>query len=309
VRHYVENFHGTDTSRTYWKRLSVMVRDLDARTIDDLTDEAVTRWCAGNGNLANNTVRGRITAARSFLSWCADTGHRPAPMGQRITRQVLRRFPATYGKKQSANPARWLTKDEAFGLLLGTCDTTVIGLRNQLVMRLALAGMRVAEIHALNIGNLHPGVIHWTGKGNQPRSLTISPKLAAALDDYLGRYATAIGKAPGKTDPLLCAVVPGKRTPNTCALQWGTRIGHVNALRRIVQEHAVAAGLGHVTPHDLRRTAAGILHHDTDDHGAHHFDLLDIQRVLGHADPATTMRSYLDPMDTDVLDRAATVLD
>lgn len=39
------------------------------------------------------------------------------------------------------------------------------------------------------------------------------------------------------------------------------------------------------------------------------FDLLDIQKVLHHADPATTMRSYLDPMDTDVYERAAHWLD
>ena len=47
----------------------------------------------------------------------------------------------------------------------------------------------------------------------------------------------------------------------------------------------------------------------TDEHGAHYFDLLDIQKVLDHAEPATTMRSYLDPMDTGVKERAATVLD
>jgi integrase len=77
----------------------------------------------------------------------------------------------------------------------------------------------------------------------------------------------------------------------------------------IVNGRAKAAGLGHVAPHDLRRTAAGILHNAKDSDGAHHFDLLDIQRVLGHSDPATTMRSYLEPMNTDVLDRAARFLD
>jgi integrase len=77
----------------------------------------------------------------------------------------------------------------------------------------------------------------------------------------------------------------------------------------VVNERAKTAGLGHVAPHDLRRTAAGILHNATTDEGAHHFDLLDIQRVLGHSDPATTMRSYLEPMHTEVLDRAATFLD
>jgi integrase len=77
----------------------------------------------------------------------------------------------------------------------------------------------------------------------------------------------------------------------------------------VVDDRAKAAGLGHVAPHDPRRTAAGILHRATTADGAHHFDLLDIQRVLGRSDPATTMRSYLEPMDTDVLDRAATFLD
>jgi hypothetical protein len=33
--------------------------------------------------------------------------------------------------------------------------------------------------------------------------------------------------------------------------------------------------------------------------------LLAVQKVLGDSDPAVTMRSYLDPIQTDILDRAA----
>ena len=73
--------------------------------------------------------------------------------------------------------------------------------------------------------------------------------------------------------------------------------------------HAEQAGLGHVSPHDLRRTAAGILHRAVSEDGAHYFDLLDIQKVLGHANPATTLRSYIDPIDNGVISRAAQVLD
>jgi integrase len=64
-----------------------------------------------------------------------------------------------------------------------------------------------------------------------------------------------------------------------------------------------------MSPHDLRRSAAAILHRATDDRGAHYFDLLDIQQVLGHKDPATTVRSYLEPLNTKVLDKAASFLD
>lgn len=43
--------------------------------------------------------------------------------------------------------------------------------------------------------------------------------------------------------------------------------------------------------------------------GAHDFDVLDIQKVLGHANPATTTRSCIDPLDTGVRGRPAKVLD
>ena len=81
------------------------------------------------------------------------------------------------------------------------------------------------------------------------------------------------------------------------------------SIAKIVRERAEESGLGHVSPHDLRRTAAGILHRAVSDEGAHYFDLLDIQKVLGHANPATTMRSYIDPLDTGVIRRTAQVLD
>lgn len=61
--------------------------------------------------------------------------------------------------------------------------------------------------------------------------------------------------------------------------------------------------------HDLRRTAAGILHRDRGADGGHLFDLQDIQQVLDHADPATTQRSYLDSLDTGTKERAAVYLD
>jgi integrase len=83
----------------------------------------------------------------------------------------------------------------------------------------------------------------------------------------------------------------------------------MQTIHDVVTSRARQAGLGHVAPHDLRRSAASILHRSTTADGAHRFDLLDIQRVLGHADPATTMRSYLEPMDTETTCRASKILD
>ena len=92
-------------------------------------------------------------------------------------------------------------------------------------------------------------------------------------------------------------------------ISWGRPFKTPASIAKIVRLRAQQAGLGHVSPHDLPRSAAGILHRAVSEDGAHYFDLLDIQKVLGHANPATTMRSYIDPLDTGVIRRAAQILD
>jgi integrase len=220
----------------------------------------------------------------------------------------LRRYVRTYGKVQARNPGRWLSHDEAFGQLVGGCqDGTIIGLRDEIVLRLGLLGLRASEIVNLNIGSLRRDGSHtidWTGKGHKPRTAIAGPALVTAVNGYLQQY-------PHRTpdSPLIVPQVLGaQRQGGPARLNWGNRTQY-RTIFHIIASRGAAAGLGHVAPHDLRRTAAGILHNSKDEAGAHHFDLLDIQKVLGHSDPATTMRSYLDPLDTEVIGRAASVLD
>jgi integrase len=235
------------------------------------------------------------------LAWCSDLGVPTADLTR--LRRLKRSYPKVYGKAQSANPGRWLTYDEAYGALVAVCqDGTLIGLRDELVIRFGLSGMRRAEIATLTWRHLASlPTIQWPGKGNRPRRMTAGPDLMAALTTWRNAYPD-----PQPSDPVICGCTTGTRP----RIDWkhGYR-PQTNRLHRIITRRAAEAGLGHVAPHDLRRSAAGILHRATNDDGAHHFDLLDIQKVLGHADPATTMRSYLDPMDTTVIDRAATYLD
>lgn len=256
-------------------------------------------WATNGGS--NNNVRGRISVALAFLGWCADSG---IPTFDRTRlRRLKRQYPKVYGRAQAPNPARWLTYDEAFGRLVPACqDGTLIGLRDELVIRFGLAGMRKAEIVQLTWPNLaRLPEVEWTGKGNRPRRLVLGPAFLDTLDRWRDAYPN-----PSPDAPVVCRSA-GTVRPR---IDWGTGYRpETNVLHKIVTRRAEQAGLGHVAPHDLRRSAAAILHRTTDDSGAHHFDLLDIQKVLGHSDPATTMRSYLDPMDTGVLDRAAAVLD
>lgn len=256
-------------------------------------------WATDGGS--NNNVRGRITVALSFFDWCTANGVPCADLSR--LRRLKRQYPKVYGRAQAPNPARWLTRDEAFGQLIPACqDGTQVGLRDELVIRFGLAGMRKSEIVRLtwrSLANL-PSV-EWMGKGNRPRRIVLGATFLDVLDTWHSLYPD-----PTPDAPVIC------RTAGTVRprIDWGRPYRpETSCLHKIVTRRAEQAGLGHVAPHDLRRSAAGILHTATDASGAHFFDLLDIQKVLGHSDPATTMRSYLDPMDTGVLDRAAALLD
>lgn len=263
------------------------------------TEAQVIAWATQPSS--NNNIRGRITVALSFFGWCALEGHAVADLGR--VRRLKRQYPRLYGKTQSPNPGRWLTYDEAFGRLIPACqDGTEVGMRDELVIRFGLAGMRRTEIVELTWRNLAQlPAVQWMGKGNRARRVTLGPSFVQMLNEWRDAYLDLTPDAP-----VICRTA-GTNRPR---IDWGTGYRpDTSCLHKIVTRRAEMAGLGHVAPHDLRRTAAGILHSATDDSGAHHFDLLDIQKVLGHSDPATTMRSYLDPMDTGVVDRAATVLD
>ena len=122
--------------------------------------------------MANNTVRNRLSLAATFLRWCVREGHADPAVLEALTDRdnPLRRVPRLYGKVQAKHPARWLTYDEAFGQLLAGCQADQeVGMRDELVLRLGLAGVRVAEIIALTVGDLHladtPPQIRWIGKG------------------------------------------------------------------------------------------------------------------------------------------------
>ncbi len=220
-------------------------------------------------------------------------------------------FPKTYGKVQAAQPARWLSHDEAFGTLLDTCkDGTWIGSRDQLAIRLGLMGVRCSEAVNLMWGDLAPdGRLMWTGKGRRPRTVTPGPTFLDLLARWRRQYEKGMGRPLEPTDPILCTDILGAaRQGGPRRINWGKPMAP-RTFFHLVQRRAQIAGLGHVAPHDLRRSAAGILHNTRSADGGHVYDLLDIQLVLDHADAATTQRSYLQPMSNGVKKAAGATLD
>ncbi len=281
----IEEFARRYGNRTTRSQYVAELTDLFERSRRDhpqlLTEADVLAW-AGQRHLANNTKRNRLSRVCTFLRWCVRAGEGDAALVEALMSRdnPLRRTPRLYGKVQGKYPARWLTYDEAFGSLLAAChDGTAPGMRDELLLRLGLAGMRAAEIIGLRQRDLHldddPPTIAWIGKASRARRIVPGPQLLDLLREYLSDYAANIGRPLRPSDPLICRQKPGGGTGQ---LSWGNPIARICTVQRIVHQRATAAGLGHLSPHDLRRSAAGILHHATDEHGAHHFDLLDIQR-------------------------------
>lgn len=259
--------------------------------------------------LANNSIRSRASRLGAYLDWCARHDIAAPDLADDLL-AVRRSYPATYGKVQARHAGRFLDYDAAYNQLLAAChDGTAAGDRDELAIRLGLAGMRANEIRSLLWRYVQPGRIVWTGKAARIRRVSLGPNLTDRLEAWRHHYADQPAASVGLDDlPVIPANAPPTRGEQRRRINYGQPIGY-QALLRTVNRRAAEAGLGHVSPHDLRRSAAAILHHSLTDDGGHRYDLLDIQRVLGHADPATTMRSYLEGLDTAVLDRAAQTLD
>jgi len=262
----------------------------------ELDENDVIAWVVSQP-AANNHIRQRLSTARTFLRWCARLGI-PVPDIEEAATQVRREHPKCYGKVQSLHPARFLSRPEADRLLDACRDKTWTGSRDQLIVRLGLHGLRLTEIAALTWGNLRGNLLTWTGKGHKPRKVVLNPELGRLLGLWLAEYQRHVPVTP--RSPLLCT----NTNQRPATLLWGQPMLPLTVRLHVVRR-ATLAGLGHVAPHDLRRSAASILHNARSASGGHVFDLLDIQQVLGHSDPATTMRSYLEPINTDILGKAA----
>ena len=293
--------------------------------LPDLTPQSIVAWLErprpDGQPCANNTIRERLSMLRMFGKWLLKTGTWHNWPLDDIDRTIRRRYPKTYGKRQSKNPARFLTYDQAFGQLLDACkDGTWVGSRDQLLIRFGLLGLRRNEIARLRWQHLTPdGCVRITGKGNRVREVRPGPTMLNQLARWRRHYETELGRPLTGDDPILCRAVAGQhfatgavrrtRTQVEPRILWGHALSTGDTIRQIILKRANKAGLGHVATHDLRRSAAKIMHDAKTPDGGHIFDLDDIATALDHVDPAVTRRSYLDHMDTGVKTTAGQALD
>jgi integrase len=160
-------------------------------------------------------------------------------------------------------------------------------------------GLRLAELHQLRWGDVdlaagRHGILHVLGKGRKVAQVPLNQAARKLLFEWRSTYITGFGSdtldglpvVPRMYSKVVTRVgVPGVQ-PREAGILWGRPIGWSQSIHHIVATRSLEAGLGHVAPHDLRRSFAGILH----DRGV---PLEEISRALRHASIETT-RVYLE---------------
>ncbi len=166
---------------------------------------------------------------------------------------------------------RVLRLDEVERLLAAPDSSQPVGLRDLALLELLYAsGARVAEACRLDLSDLdlEQSQAQLTGKGERSRIVPLGAPARRALGRYLDRARPQL-------------VVPDS-PPAVLLGARGGRLGTRDA-RTAVERAARTAGIGRVTPHTLRHSAATHLLEG----GA---DLRMVQELLGHASLITTQR-------------------
>ena len=158
----------------------------------------------------------------------------------------------------------------------GIRDIVIIGL-------LYICGLRRAEVASLNVESYDAdeAIIRVIGKGNKERMVFPDSGTRDAIADWLDVRGHFDG-------PLLLAVLKSGQ------IRYDNGRMSDQAIYNLTRRRALQAGVKKCSPHDFRRSfVTQLLRKDK--------DLLTVQRLAGHANPATTQRYDRRPMETDRL--------
>ncbi len=231
------------------------VRDAAAVTRDDVVrylDDLARR------GLAKSSRARKTSAIRGFFRYL----HRERYVETDPFKDIRQ------GRRARKLPKQISASDVA-RLLASLDDQTPVGIRDRAMLELLYAcGLRVSELVGLEMArlNLRDGFLTVTGKGSKERAVPIGRSAIGYLRHYIEQARPLLDRA-GRSTTLF--VGRGGR-PLTRQAFW-----------KRLRAHALAAGLGPVSPHMLRHSFATHLL----DGGA---DLRAVQMMLGHADLSTT---------------------
>ena len=229
----------------------------DVSTLDRRDLEAFVRGLMASGLSPRSTARA-VACVRGFYRFVAVEAGREASAADDL--RAPRAWPAL---------PRFLSLDEVDRLLSAPDPSTPLGLRDKaLVSVLYATGLRVSELVALKLPNLHmqEGYLTCVGKGSKERIVPIGQEAIQWVRQYVASGRSRLVQRPS---PWL--FVNARGGPLSRVGFW-----------KLLKGYGIKAGITQdISPHVLRHSFATHLL----DRGA---DLRAIQLMLGHADLSTT---------------------
>jgi len=287
------------TRNDYLKILRRLDRRVAPRRFAEITPDDVRHYVdvGEDGSVRADRTRAHLLGVVwQVFDWAMDPAVDIAVLANPAARlRALAR--KTRRAPRDVNRKTWLSAGRARALVATTRGdgSDVMGPRDAMIIALYLyTGLRLSELvrvrwHDIDFSSGEHGVVHVIRKGGKPAQVPLNPAARRLLFEWRAAFIEAVGAdiADLRILPQARAVVVGdpRRRPQVRRVEiiWRRGLTGGVTVRNIIAARAVAAGIDHLRPHDLRRSFAGIL----EDAGT---DMRDIQAALGHAQLATTER-------------------
>lgn len=246
----------TKTNENYQNLSKLLIKFFGDINVEDIKEGDPVKFFEHiSGWQKLSTIRGNLLSFRKVMKWLQRKGHKVIdPEEIKIPKRP----------KEEAN---YLEKYEVEIFLEAISRKTrgyskMNRLRNIAIVKVLFSsGIRVGELCKLNKNSIKGRQFVTASKGGDPRPCFITKEAEEALKDYL--------EARNDSEPALFV-----------SNQNGKRITTDN-VRHIFRNACRWCELDGVHPHIMRHSLATFLL----DHG---MDLLDVSKVLGHADVSTT---------------------
>ena len=246
--------------RQYLANENLGLADMDRQTL-----RGFLAWLATEGKgcwqgYARVSVARKLTVVRAFYRFLVQEGlfrSTPVPSGQSFKVKVTKSLPEFLGQREVSR------------LMDAPDEGTILGARDKAILETLYAcGIRLAEIHRLDIGdiNFSRKEILVKGKGSKERLVLFGRPTEEALRCYIDGARRLLQDQPNQA---------------LFFNRYGERLSRRSYEKLVRRYSAVAGTRFDVHPHTLRHTFATHMLEG----GA---DLRVIQELLGHSSPTTT---------------------
>lgn len=242
------------TLEDYYRELMLFEYRISKPTIR-ITTADIRHYLAGNDDVMASTQSKKLSVIKSFFSWLVDE-------------EIILRNPAARIKqvKQPKRLPKALTEIE-LEMLREACDT----LRERALIEVMYStGCRLSEVSGMkrNDVNWAAGSIRVIGKGNKERIVYLNPKAIYHIEQYLEECK----ENENNSEYLLSTERRPYRQMKSKTIQ--------DAVDKIASRTNIDKN---VTPHVFRHTMATLAMENG-------IELGDLQQLLGHSNPGTTLR-------------------